>query len=479
MVYDVIIIGAGIAGLYASLQLPKDKKVLILCKDQPWECNTFYAQGGIALAKDQEDVPLHVSDTLGAGVGLCDVKAVETLSQKSLEVLTDLLRRGVPFDRDLEGNLLYTQEGAHSIPRIVHAGGDGTGRVVHSHLMGSIHHTLWKNATVTNLLLDDTRCHGVSVTTKRGNYNLYANEVIIATGGVGALFEYHTNAHTISSDLHGMIIEHGLKLRDMEMLQFHPTVFVKSSHARKILLSEALRGEGAKVVDGSGRRFLLDYDARGELAPRDVISRAIFDYKKRTQSEVYLDLTSFRESFFRERFPNIYRNLTSYGFRIPEDKIPISPAFHYCMGGIETDGFARVLGMENLYAVGECARTGVHGANRLASNSLLEGLVFSQIAAEHIMGKETHFKPREFRLTEENLEREYDNELKGVLRSLMWNKVGIARERSGLNEALGGVEVMLRTGVGRMLRLRLLTAQEIIKGALARQESLGAHYMIG
>ncbi|MGD9596206.1 MAG: FAD-dependent oxidoreductase, partial [Wolinella sp.] len=249
MVYDVIIIGAGIAGLYASLQLPKDKKVLILCKDQPWECNTFYAQGGIALAKDQEDVPLHVSDTLGAGVGLCDVKAVETLSQKSLGVLADLLRRGVPFDRDLEGNLLYTQEGAHSISRIVHAGGDGTGRVVHSHLMGSIHHTLWKNATVTNLLLDDTRCHGVSVTTKRGNYNLYANEVIIATGGVGALFEYHTNAHTISSDLHGMIIEHGLKLRDMEMLQFHPTVFVKSSHARKILLSEALRGEGAKVVD--------------------------------------------------------------------------------------------------------------------------------------------------------------------------------------------------------------------------------------
>lgn len=479
MHYDVIIIGAGIAGLYASLQLPKDKKVLLLCKDQPWECNTFYAQGGITIAHGTEDIPSHVNDTLQAGVGLCDEEAVKRLSQESIAILEDLVARGVPFDRDSSGNLLYTKEGGHSISRIVHAGGDGTGRVVHSHLIGSISHTLWKNATVTNLLLDETRCHGVSVMTKRGRYNLYANDVIIASGGVGALFEYHTNAYTISSDLHGMVLEHGLKLRDMEMLQFHPTVFVQAPHARKILLSEALRGEGAKVVDSSGRRFLLDYDPRGELAPRDVISRAIFDYQSRTKSEVYLDISSFEASFFRERFPNIHRNLTSYGFAIPHERIPISPAFHYSMGGIETDEFARVKGMENLYAIGECARTGVHGANRLASNSLLEGLVFAKIAATHIKGKGSAFKPREFRLSEEVLERENDNELKGVLRQLMWQKVGIARQRSGLNEALGGVEVMLKAGVGRLLRLRLLSAKEIIKGALAREESLGAHYLIG
>ncbi|MGP1450983.1 MAG: L-aspartate oxidase [Wolinella sp.] len=478
MYYDVIIIGAGVAGLYASLQLPKDKRVLLLCKDQPWECNTFYAQGGIAVAKDASDVGLHVSDTLEAGAHMGDRGAIERLSLDSLEILSDLIGRGVPFDRDSSGKLLYTKEGAHTISRIVHAGGDGTGRVLHSHLIGSISHTLWKNATVTNLLLDESRCHGVSVMTKRGSYNLYANDVIIATGGVGALYEYHTNAYTISSDLHGMIIEHGGSVRDMEMMQFHPTVYVKGSHARKILLSEALRGEGARIVNEHGERFLQEYDSRGELAPRDVISRAIFDYKKQTNMDVYLDISDFEQDYFKSRFPNIYRNLTSYGFSIPGDKIPISPAFHYSMGGIEVDSCARVKGMDNLYAIGECARTGVHGANRLASNSLLEGLVFARIAANNIAGKESSFKVREFRLNDEMLEREFDNALKGVLRSLMWEKVGIARRKSELNEALGGVEVMLKSGIGRMLKMRLLTAREIIKGALSREESLGAHYMI-
>ncbi len=478
MVYDVIIIGAGVAGLYASLHLPKDKKVLILCKDQPWECNTFYAQGGIAVAKDRDDVPLHVSDTLSAGAQMGNKEAIERLSRDSLEILPDLLARGVPFDKDASGNLLYTKEGAHTISRIVHAGGDGTGRVLHSHLIGLISHTLWKNATVTNLLLDEHRCHGVSVMTKRGSYNLYAKDVIIASGGMGALYEYHTNAYTISSDLHGMIIEHGARVRDMEMMQFHPTVYTQGKHARKILLSEALRGEGAKIINERGERFLSEYDSRMELAPRDVISRAIFDYKMRTDMDIFLDISEFSEEFFKNRFPNIYRNLTSYGFKIPHERIPISPAFHYSMGGIETDSFARVQGMENLYAIGECASTGVHGANRLASNSLLEGLVFARIAARHITGKESSYKPREFRLIEEILERKFDNELKGVLRTLMWDKVGIARKRSGLNEALGGVEVMLKSGIGRMLKLRLLSAREVIKGALARRESLGAHYMI-
>lgn len=489
--FDVIIVGAGVAGLYAALNLPKSLKVLILCKEQPWECNTFYAQGGIAVAKDVDDIPLHIKDTLNAGAGMCDEQAVKTLSAESLEVLEDLISRQTPFDRDEEGNLLFTKEAAHSTSRIIHAGGDCTGRVLHSHLIAQVSHTLWKNATVTELLVEGNHCYGVSVLTKRGNYNLYAKHIILASGGVGALFEYHTNAYTISSELHGMILENGLKLKDMEMLQFHPTVFVKTPYARKMLLSEALRGEGAKIVDFWGNRFLFDYDVSGELAPRDKVARSIFDYKMKLreknpnmpqeQKEVYLDLSPFSKEFFYERFPNIARNLNMLGYELPKDRIPISPAFHYCMGGIQTDDVGRVVGMQNLYAMGECACTGVHGANRLASNSLLEGLVFSRRSAKEILGSygigDKEWIKREFPLHMQTLQKEQDENLKAILRHLMWNKVGIIRRKSGLNEALGGVEVMLQSGVGRLLRLRLLTAKNIIESALKRDFSVGAHYI--
>lgn len=486
--FDVIIVGAGVAGLYASLNLPKHLKVLILCKNQPWECNTFYAQGGIAVAKDIEDVALHIQDTLDAGAGMCNEEAVKTLSQESLEVLEDLILRQTPFDKDHYGNLLFTKEAAHSTSRIIHAGGDSTGRALHSHLIAQTSHTLWKNATVTELLIENRHCYGVSVLTKRGNYNLYARDVILASGGVGALFEYHTNASTISSELHGMILENGLQLKDMEMLQFHPTVFVQTNYARKMLLSEALRGEGAKIVDFFGNRFLFDYDEKGELAARDKVARSVFTHKmklqekfhQKEQQEVYLDLSAFSKKFFYERFPNIARNLSAFGYDLPKDKIPISPAFHYCMGGIETDANGRVIGMENLYAVGECACTGVHGANRLASNSLLEALVFSRRSARDILGHygaKKEQKIREFLLHTESLQNTQDENLKAILRNLMWNKVGIIRKKSGLNEALGGVEVMLQSGVGRLLRLRLLTAKNIIESALKRDFSVGAHYL--
>lgn len=484
----MIIVGAGVAGLYASLNLPRHLKVLILCKDQPWECNTFYAQGGIAVAKNIEDIALHIKDTLDAGAGMCDEDAVKTLSKESLEVLEDLIERQVPFDKDIHGNLLFTKEAAHSTSRIIHAGGDSTGRVLHSHLMTQTSHTLWKNATVTKLLIENNHCYGVSVLTKRGNYNLYAKHIVLASGGVGALFEYHTNAYTISSELHGMIIENGLKLKDMEMLQFHPTVFVKTIHARKMLLSEALRGEGAKIVDFWGNRFLFDYDQKGELASRDKVARSIFDYKlklqekfkKQEEREVYLDLSDFSKEFFYERFPNISRNLSTFGYNLPNDRIPISPAFHYCMGGIETDNVGKVIGMENLYAAGECACTGVHGANRLASNSLLEGLVFSRRSVRDIMGNygvNGNLRVREFLPDTEILQNVQDENLKTILRKLMWSKVGIMRKKSGLNEALGGVEVMLQSGVGRLLHLRLLTAKNIIESALKRDASIGAHYL--
>ncbi|CAM2968864.1 L-aspartate oxidase [Helicobacter burdigaliensis] len=486
MFYDVIIVGAGIAGLYASLNLPKNLKVLILCKDQPWECNTFYAQGGIAVAKDKEDISLHIDDTLKAGAGMCNVEAVKALSHESLEVLEDLISKNTPFDKDKQGNLLFTKEAAHSTSRIIHAGGDCTGRVVHSHLISQINHTLWKNATVTELLMEGNSCCGVSVLTKRGNYNLYAKNVILASGGIGALFNYHTNAYTISAELHGMILENGLELKDMEMLQFHPTVFTKTKHARKMLLSEALRGEGAHIVDFWGKRFLFDYDSLGELAPRDKVARSIFDYKlelaknsklTEEQKEVYLDLSPFSKDFFYERFPNIARNLSALGYDLPKDKIPISPAFHYCMGGIKTNHLGKVVGANNLYAVGECACTGVHGANRLASNSLLEGLVFSRRASRDILNQNYQPKWREFPLHSQILQKEQDENLKTLLRKIMWEKAGIIRKKSGLNEALGGVEVMLESNIGRLLKLRLLVAKNIIESALKREQSVGAHFI--
>ncbi len=477
MKYDVLIIGAGIAGLHAAMRIPKEKSCLILCKDQPWECNTFYAQGGVATAVDKDDIELHIKDTIEAGAGLCDEETVRILSEDSIEIISDLIEQGLEFDRNSDGTLKYTREGAHTRSRILHAEGDGTGRIMHSFLISKLEHTLFKNALVTSLLIDDDRCYGASVVTKKGEYNIYADNVIIASGGIGSMFEYHTNAHTVSGEIHGMALEHGIALRDMEFVQFHPTVYVDNSWARKLLLSEALRGEGAYIVDSKNQRFLFDYDKRGELAPRDVISRALFDYKEKKNEQIFLSFEQFKENFLKERFPNIHRNLTSIGFQIPRDKIPISPAFHYSMGGIKTDLNGKVEGMLNLYAIGEVASTRVHGANRLASNSLLEGLVFSKRAVKAILSDNFRLKTKNFQNCSEELYKEQDKILKETLRSIMWKNVGVVRDIYGLKSALGGVEVMLQTNIGRMFRLRLLVAREIIQSAIARKESIGAHYI--
>ena len=512
MKYDVIIVGAGVAGLYCAAHLPKNLKVLILCKAQPWECNTFYAQGGITIAKGESDIESHINDTLEAGSRANDPATVRLVSESSLAILDELTRGGFPIDRTKSGEIAYAKEGGHAIARIIHANGDGTGRLLHTHLICNLQHTLWKNAQVIDLLMEDSRVYGVCVKTNSEILNLYANHIVLASGGVGGLFKYHTNAYTISSDLQGVILEHNLALRDMEMLQFHPTVYVEGAHARKPLISEAVRGDGGIIVDSAGRRFLLDYDPRGELAPRDIVSRAIFDYcngaggekgaesggkkcgeiiresgeEKRPERHegfkrhggAFLDLSAFSAEGFRTRFPNIFRQLSSCGLRIPRDKIPISPAFHYAMGGIAVDLSAKVLGTENLYAIGECANNGLHGANRLASNSLLEGLVFGKIAAQNIAESSLSTSQRHFPLNREPLVKEGDERLKNVLREIMWSKVGIARTQSGLDSALGGVEVMLLGEIGRLLRLRLLVARKIITAALARKNSLGAHYRV-
>ncbi len=476
---DVLIVGAGVAGLHTALSLDDDIDVLVLAKDYAWECNTFYAQGGIAVAVDEEDIPYHIKDTLSAGAGLCDEGAVDVLCHEGPAVIKEFIKKGFEFDKDRYGNLLYTKEAAHSRNRILHAGGDATGRYVHQFLMDMLKFPILYNTQVTDLLIHNGVCYGVRVFHNNEIFNIYSKKIVIASGGVGSVYEYHTNARTISSDMQGICVMRGIPLRDMEMMQFHPTVFVESGAVRKQLLSESLRGEGAKVVDDEGRRFLFDYDDRGELSPRNIVSQAIFDYRLRTKKRVFLDLSNFEEGFFMKRLPSIYFNMGNIGYNLPIDLVPISPAFHYAMGGIKSDLFGRVESVDSLYVVGEAANTRVHGANRLASNSLLEGLVFSKRVALDIKLTLKNKKDIvQFDEMEPSLIKQVDKELKNELRNLMWNYAGIKRDEKNLQKALNRVEEMLKLSIGKLLRLRLLSSREIIKSALKRKVSLGAHYIV-
>ena len=477
--YDVLIIGAGIAGLYAAMNIPKDKRVLVVCKDIPWECNTFYAQGGMVTALDENDIEAHVKDTLEAGAYHNDKEAVEILSRTSLETTKDIIEKGMEFDVDEEGNIVYTKEAAHSTERIVHAGGDATGRYMHYFMMLQNRHQLQRNTLVYDLLIEDGRCFGVKALVNYKHKTIFADDIIIASGGVGSLYEFNTNSRTVSADIHGICVEKGIELADMEMMQFHPTVFVKTPFARKLLLTEALRGEGAHVVSEDGRRFLFDYDERGELASRDIVSRAIFDHKRKTGEEVYLDFSMFDTEWFSKRFPNITRSFEAIGYNFPQDRVPISPAFHYAVGGIKCDTNGRVEGIEGLYVIGEASSTGVHGANRLASNSLLEGVVFAKRTVDYLLAKE------KINVEIPNFDKEYRNIVhhekdkiyKRRLRKIMWDDIGVIRTKKGLLKAKNAIYDMKNRDIGRLLELRLNTASAIVEAALKRKESLGTHYI--
>ena len=483
MIYDYLIIGTGVAGLNAARMIPKDKKVLVVCKKTPWECNTFWAQGGIVRAKNTKDIPVHIQDTLTAGVFLNDTEAVRTLSQNSIDAIDDLIDNGLVFDKNEKGELAFTKEAAHSTNRILHLDGDATGRELHVFLLKECPHEIIIDSIVIDLLYEDGICYGAHLISEGKDKIVYAHNTIIASGGVGSIYRYHTNSTTIAGDIQGICIEKGIPLKDMEMMQFHPTVFIENNKARKQLLSEALRGEGATIQDEEGYEFLKDYHKDKELAPRDVVSRAIYDYSKKTGSKIYLSFKNFSKIFFKKRFPNIYKNLKELGYELPFERVPISPAFHYSMGGIEVNLHSKLKNTKNLYAVGEVASTGVHGANRLASNSLLEGLVFSKLAVTNALEENFKIDLNLYKLKDHQphyvLQKSSDKAIKNGLRNLMWTNVGIVRQRQELIDAYDEVESYLEEEIGRLLFLRLLTAKSIIKSAINRKNSIGAHYIKG
>ena len=378
---DVLIVGTGVSGLYSALNLKSDLRIIIVSKNKITETNTFLAQGGISTARNIEDIPLFIEDTLKAGQYKNDNASVRVLAEESIADIKEILELGMPLDKD-NCELSYTKEGAHSINRIVHAK-DRTGKELAETLIKEVKKrgniSIYENSDLVDILKEDNICCGGIIIKDNIQYNIYAKEVILATGGIGGLFKNSTNQRSITADGLAIALKNKIKLKNLEYIQFHPTAFYSENTTdRRFLISESLRGEGGKLINSKGKRFT------NELMPRDVVTKAINDeLRKSGEDHVYLDISFMPSEYIKNRFPTIYKECIINGVDITKQAIPVSPTQHYSMGGIQVDLNSKT-SMENLYAVGEVSCTGVHGANRLASNSLLEGLVFSRRAAENI-----------------------------------------------------------------------------------------------
>ncbi len=376
---DVLVIGGGLAGLRVALGVPEPWRVLVVTKDEVRESNSAYAQGGIAGVLDPEDdFKDHIADTIAAGKGLCDEKVVEQVVHEAPRRIAELIAWGTHFDQE-NGHVALTREGGHSHARIVHALGDATGREVMRAVIlqaGTQRNVrIWQNSFTVDLITHEGRCRGALVWDRRRGLSLiWARAVVLATGGAGQLYRESTNPAIATADGHALAYRAGAELRDMEFMQFHPTVLYIAGSAR-FLLTEALRGEGAYLRDRHGRRFMPDFHPLAELAPRDDVSRAITEQMARTRHPcVYLDLSHLDATYVRQRFPGIDRLCRGFDLDITRDPIPVRPGAHYMIGGVSIDQDARTT-LPGLWAAGEVTSSGLHGANRLASNSLLEGLV--------------------------------------------------------------------------------------------------------
>ena len=490
---DVLVIGGGLAGLRAALAVDPELSVVVITKEGVLQSNSHYAQGGIAGVLDEEDrFENHIDDTLVAGGALCDRAVVEHVVREAPKRIGELLDYGVRFDR-AHDRLALGREGGHSHSRIAHAMGDATGKEVIRAVVARVatlpNVEIWENTFTLDLLTRDAACRGALVWNSRhGKTMVWAKQTILATGGAGQLYRETTNPEVATGDGMALAYRAGAELRDLEFVQFHPTVLYIAGGSRH-LISEATRGEGAWLVDRHGRRFMTDYDPRGELAPRDVVSLAIVSQMEKTRhTNVYLDMTHIDPARVLGRFPGIAAVCAEFGLDITKDRIPVRPGAHYMMGGVACDLEGRTT-LPGLWAAGEVTSTGLHGANRLASNSLLEALVYGAHAGDGASraALEMHdsFRAPEIENPRVVIASEPLNlaDIRNSLKSLMWRDVGVRREAENLTDALASINhwsryVLVRQFTdpsGWELQNMLCIARLMIDAALERTESRGAH----
>ena len=512
--YSVIIIGSGIAGLYAALKLSEIINlidgILIITKSELSESNSRYAQGGIVgvLKDNKEDsIELHVKDTLKAGAGLCEFDTVKFISENSQSIIDDLINYGVDFDRNENNELKLTMEGAHSINRILHAGGDATGYNIEKVLVKKVKENpniqVYEKTFACELLLNkDNICRGVITYNEELNEyeTIYAASTVLATGGAGQVYKYTTNPEVATGDGFALAYKANATMQDMEFMQFHPTALKLPNCENMFLISEAVRGEGAKLVDLDGNTFMEKYDDRLELAPRDIVTRAIFnEMNKLKYNCMYLNATMIDKNIFCQRFPNIYKMCSNNNIDISKDFIPVAPAAHYTLGGIKTTIEGQT-SIKNLDAIGEAASTGLHGANRLASNSLLECAIcaselanylsFANHQTSNIIDETILDTIKKYDFDSDSLDADYDIDpisLKHNLKNIMWEYVGILRDETNLHIALNKVKEIESKFNNKYkcptinhyeLRNLILVANMIIISAIKRKESRGAHFRI-
>ncbi len=494
--FDVVIIGSGIAGLYTALHIDERYSCCILSKGDIDVSNSWLAQGGIAAAISMDDRPkYHFEDTSEAGAGICDNSAVSVLVSEGPSDIKRLVEMRVPFDINGEGDLDITREGGHRRRRIVHAGGDATGRETVKALavLVSRRHnvTFMPNNFLGDILTDDNGavCGCVVLDKSSTMYVLDTKSVVICTGGVGQVYKVSTNPDVATGDGIAAAIRAGAALNGMEFVQFHPTgLWSPKKENRAFLISESVRGEGGLLKNSAGERFMVGQHELAELAPRDIVARGITrEMNKRGESHVFVDFTCKDSEYLEHRFPTIYNECMSRGIDITKEWIPVCPVQHYLIGGIKTNLHAKT-SVEGLYACGEAASTGVHGANRLASNSMLECLVFGRRAAEHINARlaepdhETK-APLPKLQARPVIKRDFEADRKEI-QELMSENCFVSRNEKGITLALDRISKLCRelqdcfyTGKVYLETLNLATiAQEILSAALARKESVGAHY---
>lgn len=489
IVTDFLIIGSGVAGLRSAIELAKHGEVLVVTKDAPSESSSEYAQGGVAVAlSDEDEVGIHYEDTIKAGDGLCTEEAVKVLVQEGPERILELIEWGTEFDRS-GSKLCFTLEAAHSRKRILHCHGDSTGKEIMRTLLRQVRSLpnikKLPFSIASELIVKDQRCLGAYVITPQGPAEIFAKAVILCTGGAGQIYCRTTNPQVVTGDGIAMAYKAGALIKDMEFVQFHPTTLYAPT-APQFLLSEAMRGEGAILRNIFMQEFMSSYHPKAELAPRDVVSRAIvYEMIKCKSDKVFLDLRHLDCEFIKNRFPKIFNTCLKYDINICYDLAPVSPAAHYFMGGVYTDINAQTT-IEGLFSAGECACTGVHGANRLASNSLLEGLVFgyrSALQASKLKNQKIIKPDKPSHLSSFDPEPADLNEMRAYLRRTMWDYVGIIRSEQSLLKAKDAVNSMfdittlrLNTRSGIELQNMLIVSMLVIDSALKRKKSVGAHF---